>query len=229
MSKEIRFEKNKKVVALSISLVAVIVLAGVFGTLYILTVGKNEELTGDYDELLIDFNKLNETHFTLTQIETLCSADTYVNEMEPDTNFGNDQYWYAGEDEYTYTEYMAFFNFSLLDKPETYEKVEIYLVLGIYSEGICYPFKFFQDWDENTLTYNNRPSIDFDFLSFAIYYDLLTGFMNMNIDVTDWVNSDVDSISIVVCLGDYYTGYSREHPNQDLVPKLVWTIIEGSA
>lgn len=73
MSEEIRFEKNKKVVALSISLVVMIVLAGVFGVLYILTVGKNEELTGDYDELHIDylelsikFNSLNDDYSILT-------------------------------------------------------------------------------------------------------------------------------------------------------------------
>ena len=80
MSEENRFIKNKKTLALSISLIVVCILAGAFGTLYISAVGKNEELTGDYGELseeyvelygeyeslLSSFNDLNDIYFILT-------------------------------------------------------------------------------------------------------------------------------------------------------------------
>ena len=73
MSEENRFIKNKKVFALSISLVVMCVLAGVFGISFALTVDKYDGLSGDYDELYIDylellndFNRLDEQYFILT-------------------------------------------------------------------------------------------------------------------------------------------------------------------
>ena len=80
MSEEKRFIKNKKVLALSISLVAVCVLAGVFGISYFIMInnygklsdkyvdltGDFEDLTGDYESLLDSFNEINNTYFILT-------------------------------------------------------------------------------------------------------------------------------------------------------------------
>jgi len=312
MSEENRFIKNKKIFALSMSLVVACILAGVLGVSVILTTDRNNELSEDYDdlyidylELLYDFNVLDEKYFNLTgeyselgndyndlldeydvllgsydnltelfndlmvnynnlndtlialqiaydtlqiayddllniyetllagltliEIETLCNADTYISDMESETNFGNEQYWKVGADDYTWEHFIAFFNFSLLEKPEIYEKVEIRLhFTTFYPESIWYPIKFFQDWDENTLTYNNTPPIDPIYIPFSIHYDTIMYYMNMIIDVTDWVNTCIDSISIVVGGADYAVGYSREHPNQDLVPKLVWTVINIS-
>jgi len=230
MSEEKRFIKNKKVFALSISLVVMCITAGVLGMSLLTIDNKYNDLSGDYDELYVDYLELLDdfNSLTLTQIETPCNADTYVSDMEPDTNFGNEQYWYAGEDEFTWEYFVAFFNFSLLDKPEIYEKVEIQLSVLWFEEGICYPVKFFQDWDESTITYNTMVQPDPDFLSFLFYYDLTSYNFNMIIDVTEWVNTGVDSLSIAVLGGGYYEGYSREHPNQDMVPKLIWTIIGAS-
>ncbi len=66
MSEEKRFVKNKKVLALSISLVVICGLAGVLGISLVLTVDKRDELTGDYNKLLNDFNELNDQYFILT-------------------------------------------------------------------------------------------------------------------------------------------------------------------
>jgi len=193
-----------------------------------------EALLEAYDALLADYEALLEAYdallagLTLTQIETLCNADTYVSDMEPDTNFGSEQYWYAGEDEYTWEYFLAFFNFSLLDKPECYEKVEIQLSVLWFDEGICFPVKYFQDWDESAITYNTMIYPDPNYLSFSFHYDMVSYNFNMIIDVTEWVNTGVDSLSIAVVGGGYYEGYSREHPNQDMVPKLLWTIISAS-
>ena len=80
MSEEKRFIKNKKILALSISLVAVCVLAGVFGISYFIIVnnygklsdkytvltGDFEDLTGDYESLLDSFNELDNQYFILT-------------------------------------------------------------------------------------------------------------------------------------------------------------------
>ena len=73
MSEENRFIKNKKVIALSISLVIMCILAGTLGISFILSIDRNDELSGDYDdlyidylELLNDFNKLDNQYFILT-------------------------------------------------------------------------------------------------------------------------------------------------------------------
>ena len=190
-----------------------------------------ENLLADYDTLLEAYNALL-AGLTLTQIETLCNADTYVSDMEPDTNFGSEQYWYTGEDEYTWEYFIAFFNFSLINKPEIYEKVEIQLSFSYYelSEGLCFPLKYFQEWNESTLTYNNMVYPDIDPLSFSLSFNVVTYSVKMFADVTEWVNTGVDSISIAFFDSlSYWEGYSREHPNQDVIPKLIWTIIEASA
>jgi len=66
MSEEKRFIKNKRVLALSISLVVVCVLSGVLGILFITTNNKYSDLTGNYNELLNDFNELNNQYSILT-------------------------------------------------------------------------------------------------------------------------------------------------------------------
>jgi len=231
MSEEKRFIKNKKIIIVIVLIGLVLgTSTGVMIGLYINESNRYADLSGDYDELYIDYLELLDdfNELTLTQIETPCNADTYVSDMEPDTNFGNEQYWYAGEDEFTWELFGSLFNFSLLDKPESYEKVEIQLSVLWFEEGICYPVKYFQEWDESTITYNTMIYPDPDILSFSFYYDLISYNFNMIIDVTEWVNAGVDSLSIAVLGGGYYEGYSREHPNQDVVPKLIWTIIEAS-
>ena len=188
-----------------------------------------ESLLNDYNTLLDAYNALL-AGLTLTQIETLCNADTYISELEPDANFGSEQYWYVGEDEYTWDWFIAFFNFSLINKPETYEKVEIQLIFPTMFglEGIYVPVKYYQEWNESTLTYNNMIFPDPDYLSYSFHFNMMTYSAKMIIDVTEWVNTNVDSVSIAVVGGMKSMGYSREHPNQDMVPKLIWTVIGAS-
>ncbi len=59
MSEEKRFIKNKKVIALSISLVVAVVSAGILGFSFI-------SANNNYNELLYEFNILNEQYFILT-------------------------------------------------------------------------------------------------------------------------------------------------------------------
>ena len=73
MSEEKRFIKNKKVIALSISLVVAIVFAGILGFSFISVNNNYNDLSGDYDglyidylELSIDFNNLDDQYFILT-------------------------------------------------------------------------------------------------------------------------------------------------------------------
>lgn len=73
MSEEKRFIKNKKIFALSISLIVVCGLAGALGISFVLSVDRNDKLAGDYDELYIDylellndFNELDNQYFILT-------------------------------------------------------------------------------------------------------------------------------------------------------------------
>ena len=66
--------------------------------------------------LLSDFSKTNSEYST---IETLCDADAYVSNFLPDTNRGDSQCWYAGNDtSEVYFIYFLHFNFS--DKPKSY-------------------------------------------------------------------------------------------------------------
>ena len=73
MSEEKRFIKNKKIFALSMSLVAVLVLAGVLGGSIILITDNYNDLSGDYDnlygeynDLLNSFDELENLYFILT-------------------------------------------------------------------------------------------------------------------------------------------------------------------
>lgn len=281
MTDEKRFT-NKKLIAVSITLLLFIGVTGVLGFTLVDVLNDNTTLSRDYNnlyvdylELLNDFNTLDNQYFILTgehielendyksllddynilleaynnllseyntllevyntvldnlilnQIETFCNADTYVNTSNPNGNYGNEQYWYVGFDDYTFDIYTAFFNFSVLDKPETYGKVELQIYYQMfYSEGTVVPYRFFQEWDEYTLTYNNISTIDPDYISFSINYDIAGYSSSMTIDVTEWINTGVDSISIVLAGYEKVVGYTREHPNQDFVPKLIWTIIE---
>lgn len=70
---EKRFIKNKKIFALSVSLVAILVLAGVLGGSIILITDNYNDLSGDYDnlygeynDLLNSFDELENLYFTLT-------------------------------------------------------------------------------------------------------------------------------------------------------------------
>jgi len=82
MSEEKRFIKNKKVIGLSISLVAMCVLSGVLGISFIMITGDYDDLSGDYDDLYIDylelkynFSKLNNDYFILTGEHTKLEND----------------------------------------------------------------------------------------------------------------------------------------------------------
>jgi len=70
MSEEKRFIKNKKVFALSISLVVICGLAGVLGISFIMTSNKlsnrYDDLTGDYDDLTGDYDDLLNNYQILT-------------------------------------------------------------------------------------------------------------------------------------------------------------------
>ncbi len=85
MSEEKRFIKNKKVLALSISLVGACVLAGVLGILYIQINNRYDDLSGDYNKLWWDYNHLVDDYDNLEQrYDDL--LDDY-NELLSDYNF----------------------------------------------------------------------------------------------------------------------------------------------
>lgn len=65
MSEEKRFIKNKKIFALSISLVVVCVLAGILGVSFLSIDDKYDELTGEYTELLNNYQVLTGDYNTL--------------------------------------------------------------------------------------------------------------------------------------------------------------------
>ena len=60
------FTKNKKVLSLSISLVVVCVLAGVFGISNFITVDKYSKLNAKYRVLLAEYNYLENSYSILT-------------------------------------------------------------------------------------------------------------------------------------------------------------------
>ena len=66
MSEEKRFIKNKKVIALSTSLVIAVISAGVLGFSLISITNNYNDLSGDYDDLNIDYLELLNTYQILT-------------------------------------------------------------------------------------------------------------------------------------------------------------------
>ena len=73
--KEKRFVKDKKTLALSISLVVVCVLAGVLGILYIQTDNKYGDLTGDYNDLIDNYDDLSEEYDELLNNYQILTGD----------------------------------------------------------------------------------------------------------------------------------------------------------
>lgn len=66
MSEEKRFIKNKKVIALSISLAVAVVSAGILGFSFISVTNDYNDLSGDYDDQYIDYLELLNTYQILT-------------------------------------------------------------------------------------------------------------------------------------------------------------------
>ena len=97
---------------------------GIMTGLYVNELKRDDNLPTECDELYFDY------------LETLCDADTYVNNNESDTNYGDEQYWKAGYEEiwiggdYEMANYIAFFNFSLLNKSK-YRILNFSLVFSI--------------------------------------------------------------------------------------------------
>ena len=73
--KEKRFVKNKKILALSISLVVVCVLAGVLGILYIQMDNKYNDLSSKYRDLTGDYDDLSEEYEELLNNYQILSGD----------------------------------------------------------------------------------------------------------------------------------------------------------
>jgi len=75
VSEEKRFIKNKKTLVLSISLVAMCVLAGVIGMLFITTNNKHSNLTGDYNNLFDEHNDLTNDYDELLNNYQILTGD----------------------------------------------------------------------------------------------------------------------------------------------------------
>ena len=75
MSEEKRFIKNKKILALSISLVAICVLAGVLGISFIMTSNKCNELSRDYNDLTGDYEDLSDEYTELLNNYQILTGD----------------------------------------------------------------------------------------------------------------------------------------------------------
>jgi len=94
----------------------------------------------------------------------IVSADTYVYEASPDSNYGNDTLLLVGDDGgYSYRIYMKIDTSKGIDWYKT-QKVLLKLKL-IFNELTSNPpaievHRVTADWSESTITWNNQPSYD---------------------------------------------------------------------
>lgn len=96
-----------------------------------------------------------------------CIADTYIDESFPDKNFGDGEWLHITKDgnlEYEgYQAIKAYLKFTLADIPEYTLDVKLaeVRVIHTYPRGPTMAFPYLDsptsDWDEDTLTWNNKP------------------------------------------------------------------------
>lgn len=156
---------------------------------------------------------------------TTADADTYVDDRYPTTNFGYSQSLIVCISTAIFIGYVAeaYLYFNLAGKPDSWMKVEIEITLFVKSaepfDVILYLIT--EEWDEYTLTWNNKPSGGENIITLNIHDSFKIFF-----DISDYVRGDGMSICLKVASDEgLMHAYSKEssHPYP---PQLIWTYEE---
>lgn len=166
-----------------------------------------------------------------TTIETLPDRDTYVNSSAPDSNYGNDDRFYVGATTESMPFFNAYFHFNFSDRPNTFEKAEIYVPF----ENVIYTFDpndvflvgglISNEWNETDVTWNNPPSV-IKFLTYPYTIKIIQQYeFCVIIDVTAEIAGN-NGVSVLISnnlLNYPLPGYTKESEFPEKGPKLVWT------
>lgn len=150
--------------------------------------------------------------------------DTYVYEINPETNYGGDKDIFVGNYHEGKTE--AYYHFEISSLPDGWREVELQIYFDYGSDMVNVGCNLtYESWDEMTITWNNKPNASFHF-----GHILCDGFgFRINLRPEDIINDEV-----TICLygrggedDGYIQGPSREGtPDFDDPPSL-WLEYEG--
>ena len=179
------------------------------------------------------------TEIYTTTEEHTTTKDAYTSSYSPDWNSGYYPLWYAGMNHYDfhggYSYQYAYFGFNLSNTPENTIKTQIKVPINIANmnqEDIVILFTLSTDsWDENTITYNNRPNATIYAFNMAIFTNFLSSLYYI-IDITSLILEAGDEITVIT-EGNRYnssldehpiTGYTKECGDTSLASSIIYTI-----
>jgi len=156
----------------------------------------------------------------------IADRDTYADSDNPNVNYDN-EIWTSAGSIFASQYYEAYYHFILSNRPVNYEKIELSLsVVGEMSYAEYSIILVDNSWQENTLTWNNKPThqqiIKNVTFSTEVYKIDLTDFLRNRDEVSICINitnsTIVESISF----------YTREDYVYDTdAPMLIWTYNSG--
>ncbi|MBD3350009.1 MAG: DNRLRE domain-containing protein [Candidatus Lokiarchaeota archaeon] len=143
-------------------------------------------------------------------------ADSCVYPYKPDTNNGTDDLCYVGTEQG-----IQYSRWNYTDRPANWNKATLLITLHYVdtAPGNISIYKVTEDWDESTITWNNRPALD----SFVLNYTKWeTGSTGLEFDVTDFI--DGTNFSIAILYNETYIKMAnREHADPGWRHKLKWS------
>lgn len=164
--------------------------------------------------------------------------DAYVSEFYPDQNFGQVPYLFCNRYQGSYDEYQSLVQFDLCSLgcngvPVNSTVDPNFLYLNIYRNEIpsstrLYAYRIKQWWDENTVTWNTRPLVDY---SYPVgYVDIPSGYfgpVQMTLDpaiVMKWYNGYYQNYGLLlkceVPENSLIGFFAREYNDADFWPTL---------
>jgi hypothetical protein len=150
--------------------------------------------------------------------------DSYVDPTEPDRNFGSSPILYVG-DETTYLKYQFEPNDDeLFESQYTLNAtLSFHMNKAIRKESFGKIYLINEDWEEYTITGNNKPTIQ-EYITFEIPQDYV-GWFDINLgDLLDGVDlTNYSKVSLAANIDtSFFTTYSKEK-NSNMAPKLYYS------
>ena len=159
-----------------------------------------------------------------SRLFTIADRDTYVDSDNPTKNYAEEAWVDAGS-QFTSQYYEAYFHFTLSDKPNNYDKAELSLALisFLYTPSNFSIILVGNSWQENTLTWNNKPAHQETIRNITI-----TSEERYVIELTDFLRN-LDEFSICVditnkTIEESIGFWSSEGYVYDVdAPQIIWT------
>ena len=168
-------------------------------------------------------------------VSTVASKDTYVNSYHPTSNYGGQNYLFAGF-YYTGDILESYLFFSFEDKPDDWVKAEISMdIWGVDMTMNLTVSLIEEDWNEYTMTYIEKPTAGPFEDEEVITYLLITSSDIYKFDISDYVQGrDNISVCLYIEIENYVDDYiyitSREgYYSSEDAPQLIWTYPETTS